>query len=274
MRFYLAFDDTDNLDAPYGTGKLARWFEDCLPESCRLWAVVRQQLFVHDDVPYTSHNSGACLVVDAEGDGCRDALLEAAVEHLRAHAFEGSDPGLCLAAAGDQGLPMLMDFGQRCTAHVVRQGEAYALADRTAVHLSSHGGTGDGVIGAMASVGLTAWGWAGRCIEFGKLRTFPGDVPVSDLQKWGLLVASIDRDAVNPGPDDLVKTNGWCRPRLMGGQPVLLVQKETEGVWRSLGEKRQKQHATSLKAGTAMWTTTRERHQADMRQVLAVSHLF
>jgi len=244
MRYFLAFDDTDNLDAPYGTGKVARWFEPHLPKGCRLWGVVRQQLFVHDDVPYTSHNSGACLVVETDNGPCREHLLEAAVEHLKKHALEGSDPGFCLAAENEPGMPMLTAFGQRCTSSIVRQNEAHAVARGAGVHLSAHGGTGDGVIGALASVGLTAWGWAGRCIEFGGLRSLPHSLCVAGLQEHGIWITSIDRDAQNPGPDDMVHTNGWCRPRLMGGQPVLLVQKVGEGVWRALGGKRTKSHGT------------------------------
>jgi hypothetical protein len=61
---YIGFDDTDNLDADVGTGKLARRFEALLPEGCRLRGVVRQQLLVDDRIPYTSHNSSACLIVE------------------------------------------------------------------------------------------------------------------------------------------------------------------------------------------------------------------
>ena len=35
MRVYIGFDDTDNINASRGTGKLARWFEKELPEGCR-----------------------------------------------------------------------------------------------------------------------------------------------------------------------------------------------------------------------------------------------
>ena len=34
MRVYVGFDDTDTVDADRGTGKLARWFEQELPEGC------------------------------------------------------------------------------------------------------------------------------------------------------------------------------------------------------------------------------------------------
>ena len=36
MRVYVGFDDTDHAEADRGTGKLARWFEDALPEDCRM----------------------------------------------------------------------------------------------------------------------------------------------------------------------------------------------------------------------------------------------
>ncbi len=100
------------------------------------------------------------------------------------------------------------------------------------------------MIGALASVGLTAWGWSGRFIEMGGLLSLPENLTVAALQDHGLWVNSIDRDAPNPGPEDMVRTNGWCRPRLMGGQPVLLVQKEMEGAWRALGGKRVKGHTS------------------------------
>ena len=65
MRIYIGFDDTDTLGADRGTGKLARWFEQELPDGCRLWGVVRQQLLLDPAIPYTSHNSSACAVVEA-----------------------------------------------------------------------------------------------------------------------------------------------------------------------------------------------------------------
>ena len=64
MKVYLGFDDTDNHDSPYGTGKLVRWFQKKLPEECQCLGVARQQLLVCDGIPYTSHNSSACLILE------------------------------------------------------------------------------------------------------------------------------------------------------------------------------------------------------------------
>ena len=57
MKVYLGFDDTDTHDSAYGTGKLVRWFQGAMPEGCDCLGVVRQQLFVCDEIPYTSHSS-------------------------------------------------------------------------------------------------------------------------------------------------------------------------------------------------------------------------
>ncbi len=239
MRVYIGFDDTDNKNANRGTGKLARWFEKELPEGCNMWGVVRQQLLLHDDIPYTSHNSSACVVVDVpDGGDMLDALTHLAVAHVERHSLVGSDPGVCVASNGDRVLSVLVDFGRLCAREVVSQKDALHAA--SGVHLSGHGGTNDGIIGAAAAVGLTASGCSGRFIEFGGLRNFPEQVTVSELERAHILVMSLERDAQPPAPDDRVFTSKWLRPRLWGNRAVLVAHKKSEGLWESLGKKRKK----------------------------------
>lgn len=240
MRVYVGFDDTDNIDADRGTGKLARWFEQELPEGCLIWGVVRQQLLVHKDIPYTSHNSSACAVVEVEDSSLVRELVTKAAEHIERYALEGSDPGLCVAAEGNGGILPLVAFGRKCTNQVVTQKEALEASSR--VHLSAHGGTRQGIIGAAAAVGLTADGWNGRFIEFRQLRSLPDRVRVAELENLDILTVSLDRDSRVPAPEDLVLTNGWLRPRLWGNRAVLAVVPREDGMWESLGGKRQKNH--------------------------------
>jgi hypothetical protein len=235
MLVYVGFDDTDTIEAGRGTGKLARWFEKDLPEGCRLWGVVRQQLLVDDAIPYTSHNSSACAVLECPEQMSLEVLTAKAVAFIERHFIEGSDPGLCIVQERDPMLPALILFGQECAKRVVTQSQALATADG---HLSGLGGTNDGIIGAAAAVGLTAYGWSGRFIEFGGLREFPSAVSVEALNRAGIHVVSIDRDAHVLASGDIVETSGWLRPHLWAGQPVLPVMPADSGRWASLGGKR------------------------------------
>jgi tRNA(Ile2) C34 agmatinyltransferase TiaS len=238
MRAYIGFDDTDNLDSEFGTGKLARRYEALIPEDCRVWGVVRQQLLVDPGIPYTSHNSSACVIVDFTDPSLADRLIHLAIDHIERKSARGSDPGLCMVCEDDPALHDLMTFGRWCTERIVTQKEALQAAGLA--HLSGHGGTNDGIIGAAAAVGLTASGWSGRFIEYADLRQFPDPVSVGVLLRKGIRTVSLDRDALCPGPDDLVNTKGWLRPRLWGCDAVLPVLPSGPGLWDSMGEKRKK----------------------------------
>lgn len=236
MRLYIGFDDTDILGSEMGTGKLARRLELLIPKTCRVWGVVRQQLLVDPAIPYTSHNSSACAVIDYTDPALEDALLQCAIDHIERASVLGSDPGLCFARADDPALPALRDFGMKCTDQIVTQKEAVKAAG--SAHLSGHGGTNDGIIGAAAAVGLTASGWSGRFIEYSGLRDVPDPVSVAALIQKGIRVVSLDRDACQPSSEDEVHTKGWLRPRLWGHEAVLPVKPEGPRRWESLGEKR------------------------------------
>ena len=238
MRAYIGFDDTDNHDSDFGTGKIARRFENVMPEGCHMWGVVRQQLLVDERIPYTSHNSSACVVVDFSDLSLKDDLISRAAGYIERESAEGSDPGLCLACEGDQALTDLISFGRLCATRIVTQKEALKAAE--GIHISGHGGTNDGIIGAAAAVGLTASGWSGRFIEFAGLRRFPDMVAVSELEKYGIVVVSLDRDAMVPDPEDIIYTKGWLRPRLWGKKPILPVLCRGKNMWESVGEKRKK----------------------------------
>ena len=229
MRYYIGFDDTDILDADRGTGKLARWFLHGLPEGMHSLGVLRQQLLVNPLIPYTSHNSAACVVAESPDPEALPGLVARATDHLAAHFLEGSDPGLCVASE-EADWTVLEAFGLRATREVLAQEDARRAAG--GVHLSAHGGSGDGIIGALAAVGLTHQGWTGRYVEFGGLREIPQEVSVGDLAARGIRVAPLDRDATVPREADRVLHEGWLRPRLLGGVPVLPVTPEGPGCWR------------------------------------------
>jgi hypothetical protein len=110
MRIYLGFDDTDVVGAEIGTGKLVRMFAKKLPAGVRPWGVLRHQLLRDPRIPYTSHNSPACAVVDTELTDAVPCLIELAIAHLAELASPGSDPGLCVARSA-AALDGIVEFG-------------------------------------------------------------------------------------------------------------------------------------------------------------------
>jgi hypothetical protein len=231
MRAYVCFDDTDTLDCGRGTGKLGRWMLGRLPEGCTGWGVVRQQLLVHPDIPMTSHNSAACAVIDIPDACVVDELVDIGIALILENFFDGSDPGLCVATEADvEAIASLKAFGRMAAIEVTTKDAALVAA--RGVHLSEHGGTGGGIIGAAAGVGLTADGWAGRLIEYRvPLRDFPRETSVASIQAAGIHVLAIDRNVGVPRPTDIVDTHDWLRPRLWGGEVAVPVMWDGEGRW-------------------------------------------
>ncbi len=237
MKVYVCIDDTDNKES-IGTGHLAARLIDDIEKigwgKCSF--ITRHQLFVHPDVPYTSHNSAMCFTGDLI-ESCLDELIDHASTFLRRQSAPGSDPGLCVAVAG--GLPnpeALIAYGQKAKRQVLDKDEAYGLAERHGIHLSEHGGTGGGIIGALAGVGLRMGGNDGRVR--GKLSINGAHDSAS--------VAAMLRQA---GIDEIRTTNGnpidgqehillgeWIKTVYLDGRRVLLVKplhRATEGPkWR------------------------------------------
>lgn len=117
----------------------------------------------------------------------------------------------------------------RAKREIVTEQEARRLAAAAGLTLTAHGGTGLGVIGAFAAVGLRAGGDDGRFIELGATRDLAGPVSVRDLRRAGV-GAFAAGDAVIDLPDDArIEVGDWCRPVLRSGTPTLLLE-ETNAV--------------------------------------------
>ncbi|HOP69979.1 MAG TPA: hypothetical protein PLY18_09480, partial [Bacillota bacterium] len=155
MRLVICIDDTDNLDSR-GTGTIAEEIKELIAESgfgsCSF--TTRHQLLLHRDIPYTSHNSSMCFECDIRDDAY-EAVEKAATEYLRRESAEGSDPGICIAKR-IEGLneSALIEFGLKAKRQVLTKEDAYRTAARANVYLQEVGGTGQGIIGALAGVGL------------------------------------------------------------------------------------------------------------------------
>ena len=214
----IGLDDTDNADSP-GTGRLARrLLAELAARRCRPLGVTRHQFLVDSRIPYTSHNSGACLAVESD-DG--PAAARDAFDLVACWAAEGADPGVCLAAA-DRVPPAVADFGRQAACRVVTMDDAFALAAAVGLELRPLGGSGLGVIGALASVGQRAGGNDGRFIDLPGLRDLDGRVRCDVVAALGIELRGAGTR--QPRDDEPIETGGWVRPRLVGGRAVLPLQ--------------------------------------------------
>ncbi len=164
MLMIIGIDDTDNHDSEKGTGRLVTQLASQI--EYQKWGtgygVVRHQLFVHHLIPYTSHNSSMSLLLDFI-EQFVEPLKKMVSDFLVDRSAPGSDPGFCLALVDQiEDKTPLIEYGYKAKNEVLTKVSAYELASKLKLHLSEHGGTGDGVIGALAAVGLRLGGNDGR----------------------------------------------------------------------------------------------------------------
>ncbi|WP_028579493.1 hypothetical protein [Desulfogranum japonicum] len=165
MRLLVSIDDTDNAESA-GSGQLMEQMVRRFAEEKLILEyspISRHQLFVHEQIPYTSHNSGMCCAVTVDARD-KQKLSERLMAFLQAESASGSDPGLCIVEDnGNLQKEPLIRYGLQAKREVLSKSLAYSLAEELGLHLSEHGGSGDGVIGALAAIGLKLQGNDGRC---------------------------------------------------------------------------------------------------------------
>jgi hypothetical protein len=231
MRILIGIDDTDNLESR-GTGFRSREMGRLLTEAGlgKLISVTRHQLLFDRRIPYTSHNSSACLEVEGENtielrDFCADYLLK--------ESADGSDAGLCIAPI-ERVSEEIMQWGKRAKKEIITQEEARKIAKENNIFLEGYTGTKGGIIGSLAAVGLRKYGNDGRFLLLKGMRELTGDFKISEIfEKTGVQeVLSIDNEKL-PLESDVYLAE-WWRPVLKNNKIVIFVEpkKEDEHGWQ------------------------------------------
>ena len=234
---FVGIDDTDIIGTP-GTNQLARLILKSIGEVAGDSIICRHQLFFDPRVPYTSKNGSASIQLPKAGVTDIPKLIDQIREIMRGWYVEGSDPGLCVAAgASDE----MRAFSLRCKGDLVTQDEARAVAARAGCHLEGLGGTQQGIIGALAAVGLVAGGEDGRIVHLSSW-TYPGDTfsgarRIDELHARGVdeIRQAGTEEIITLGPVDI---GNHLRPNRRGGRIVLYVEAlaggESTAPWRAV----------------------------------------
>lgn len=234
----VGIDDTDTRDSR-GTNQLAKAMARELADQYLCHRITRHQLLDDPRVRYTSKNGSASLILELRDRSRASAplydLADAFRRLMQADFIPGSDPGLCVADHVDR---EVMEFGRRCQHEVVDRSQACELAARHGVILEGLGGTCDGVIGALAAVGLAAADNDGRVVQW---QHWPDDLSgwqgVEEIERRGIEVrmhGTLDR--VRAGSVDVGKR---LRPNWRAGTCVLYVTRDDSqsapaGSWRAI----------------------------------------
>lgn len=231
----IGIDDTDNLESR-GTGFHARSIGAVMQQNnwgeCRV--ITRHQLLKSPLVPFTSHNSAACIKVETDESMLPD--IEAfCIDYLSQNSAEGSDAGLCLAWQDETPLA-LHQFGFLCKRQVVTQQRAWDIAAQYGLKLHGLTGDKDGVIGALAAVGLNGSGSDGRMLWLDGMReTAEQTVKLGDLlDQTGIdLVQSIEGQVLTEHALE-IEMGAWPRAIWQGGRSTLVVEKNEDNndVWQ------------------------------------------
>ncbi|WP_022668096.1 hypothetical protein [Desulfospira joergensenii] len=164
MDCWVCVDDTD-MPGTEGTGRMIQRICGTLEqEKMGVSAPIsRHQLFVHENIPFTSHNSAMAFKVHLAKNQSLPRFIEFMAERIEFLSRKGSDPGLAVTLPmGPEDQGRLIDFGKRAKQEILSKEAAQGLARELGIHLSEHGGTGQGIIGALAGLGLRLSGDDGR----------------------------------------------------------------------------------------------------------------
>ncbi len=229
MKILIAIDDTDSLEIG-ATGQSANELRRIFKS--KGWGqsepVTRHQLLLHPDIPYTSHNSSMCFVLDSSPDTLEE-LIRCAGDFLSVSSAPGSDPGLCVAVEEHIScIDHLIEFGLRAKKEVLNKRDAYRTAEKCNVHLSEHGGTGLGIIGAIAGLALRLTGNDGRFQgklllgESGASMQAGEILAISEIEE----IQSIDGQTLSSGETIIIGNK--IKTVLLDGKRKLLVFRQSD----------------------------------------------
>ena len=226
IKLLIGIDDTDNANSR-GTGYHARQLGHALEESVlgKVHGITRHQLYVHPNIRYTSQNSSACLNIST---AFPEEVRGYCAEYLLDQSAPGSDAGLCIVKA-EEVSDEIMTWGQNAKHKVLNMPNAISLASEEGIYLQGFTGNHEGIIGAMAAVGLQAGGNDGRYIwrkGIKELREMKAGILSARQLKEELdldEIASLQGES--PTDNERVLINEWVRPLLKNHKTILITQR-------------------------------------------------
>jgi hypothetical protein len=240
MRFLIGLDDTNNPGGS-STGGLAVRLGKKLEElgMGRSEAVTRHQLIRSPLVPCTSENVAVCLSFEAEVN--RRSELEMACRSFILREYSrGADAGFALASWA-QITADVFTWAKLAKNRVLSRQDALQTARAAGIAIAGLTGSGDGVIGALAAIGLRFRGEDGRFLWLPNMDALNGVYKYTDLMDQVPFDSIENIKGKAPRPEEKISLAEGIHPILREGRCLLLVEqehKETAFDWHTLDLKK------------------------------------
>ncbi len=223
MRFLIGLDDTDSNKGS-STGILARQLGLSLESAGlgRLDSVTRHQLFDSPQINSTTRNSAVCITFEAD-QAKRKEIEMACRSFLLREYSSGSNAGYALASWVQVTLEVFT-WARLVKNQKVTRADALQIARAAGIAVAGLCGNGDGVIGALAAIGLRYRGEDGRFLWLPGLEELAGTYTYSELMSLVPFDRIENLRGRAPRPNDKITLGKEFQALLREGRCVLLVE--------------------------------------------------
>jgi hypothetical protein len=224
MTIYVGIDNTSNNES-VGTAKFARRVAKKISDKYPVYAVSRHQFYLHPKINYSTYNFGAVIHLNCDDEKVVDDIF-LRIKGIMENEFNTeSNPGLAVAHE-KQISPAVINYGKDAKKSILTQERAVDLAINSNIKLEGFGKTKNGVIGAIASIGLAATKNDGRFLQIGNIRTIKEPQLIENFIKAGIeKIFTLDGRRITNGilfNDD----NKPVKPSPINGEVILFVVEE------------------------------------------------
>ena len=243
MYYFIGLDDTDTHDS-IGTGALARELMLFLIQNLLAVShgITRHQFLIHPEIPYTTHNSSACLKI--QSDMSLKEIINKCREFIQFLFHPGADPGLCITFE-DQFNNDILNYAKKAQLEVVKKEEAIFLAKNNNILLEEHGGEGIGIIGALSGCFLRMDGNDGRFIAHKGIREAKPHMTSKEIISKTAVELIVDENGSELRDQEVIITNNWIRPDLINNKIIMKVKYNQQNK-KFFVEKQKKGYKTKL----------------------------
>lgn len=228
-KVYIAIDDTDEIGYDTSTGEICEEIREHIElHYAPTTPITRHQLLLHEDIPYTSHNSSMCFTTMLSRDEM-EVVKIFIVDYVMKKSAVSSAPGICMGFEDEIiDKERLISYGLDAKQKVLTKESAYVMAKEQKLFLTELRGEGAGVVGALSGVALRISGNDGRIK--GKIILTKKSIPLTELLSLALFDEVRLKSGALADKNYSIVVKEYLKGVYLNHKSVLLVQ-EYEGYY-------------------------------------------